>query len=80
MTDVETGERIKVSTNGGAGPYIIVSPADQQRVEDLLEAHCIPFVPVGDAGTSAGQPALCVLELGTGADVDRVQEVLDSVP
>lgn len=80
MRDSLTGQPISVSTDGDAGPYIIVQPAQLQAVQDLLRANGISHSTDADAASSGGQTAFSVINLDSGAEVDQVQQVLDSVP
>lgn len=66
-----------VSTNGTAEPYITVTIEQLEPVVQVLRAQGIPFEVDDDAVVLDGRPALSVINLGQGADVDRVKETLD---
>jgi len=80
MRDSFTRQPITVSTDGDSGLYIIVQSTQLQAVLDLLRAHGIPHSTDADAASSDGQTLYSVINLGSGAEVDQVQQVLDSVP
>ena len=78
MIDSETRERIVVSAEGTGGPYIMV-PLDQVAdIEGILRGDKIPFWVDSDAISLDGEPAIIVVNLGRGADVNRVQQLLDA--
>jgi hypothetical protein len=70
---------LTVSTDGTAGPYLIVTPEQYVAVTEALRADGVPFEADLDAVRLNGAPALAVIELGRGADVRRIQAVLDRV-
>jgi hypothetical protein len=70
-------ERLVVSTDGVAGPYITVTSDQLEPVQQALNAQTVPFQVDEDAVLLAGRSALRVINLGGGADVRRVQELLD---
>lgn len=79
MTDVVTKKRLYVSTDGTAGPYIMV-PLDQlHEVRQLLDQHNIRYSIDEDAISLNGNPYVTVIDLGRGADAAAVQAILDSV-
>ncbi len=79
MTDIVTKEPLRVSTDGTAGPYIMV-PLDQlHEVRQLLDQHSIRYSVDEDAISMNGKPYVTVVDLGRGADAAAVQTILDSV-
>lgn len=68
-----------MSTDGSAGPYVIVTPEQLRPVMEALRADGIRFQVDDEAVLLNGAQALAVIELGRGADVGRVQGVLDRV-
>lgn len=70
---------LKVSTDGTAGPYIIVTPEQLGQVVVALREAEIVFRVDEDALLTGGTPALVVIDLGSAADVNRIQRVLDGV-
>ena len=79
MTDIVTKERLNVSTDGTAGPYIVV-PLDQlDEVRRLLNERSIRYSVDEDAISLNGKPFVTVIDLGRGGDADAVQAILDAV-
>ena len=79
MTDVVTKKPLHVSTDGTAGPYIMV-PLDQlDEVRRLLDQHSIRYSVDKDAISLNDEPYVTVIDLGRGADAAAVQTILDSV-
>jgi hypothetical protein len=70
---------LTVSTDGTAGPYVIVTPEQFRPVVEALRADGIRFQVDDKAILLNGAQALAVIELGSAADVGRVQGVLDRV-
>ncbi len=78
MNDAATNQTIRVSTDGTAGPYIMV-PADQlDRVRKLLEQHRIAHWVDHNAISVDGKPAVSVINLGKRIDAREVQTLLDA--
>jgi hypothetical protein len=74
MNDIE-GNRITVSTDGTAGPYVCIEAAKAVDVARHLRSR-------GIACSCAPNPtdtAIAVINLGSGADVAGAQEALDSM-
>jgi hypothetical protein len=77
VIDSATHNRITVSTDGNAGPYIMV-PVDQlDMVTALLRDNAIAFWVDADAISLDGKPEIVVINLGRGVDATRVQRLLD---
>lgn len=77
MIDTTTGERLMVSHEGDAGPYIIV-PLDQLAdVCRLLDDADVAY-SVDEAAISVeGEPFMSVINLGRGDTAKSVQQILD---
>lgn len=75
----EMNAPLKVSTDGTAGPYVIVTPGQLGPVVVAFREAGVDFHVDEDAVLSGGTPALAVIDLGSGADVERVQKTLDRV-
>jgi hypothetical protein len=71
--------RLTVSTDGTAGPYVVVTPEQFSAVTEALRAEGVAFRIDDDAVLLNGMPALAVVDLGPDADVGQVQQVLDRV-
>jgi hypothetical protein len=79
MTDRTTGQPMRVSTEGTAGPYISL-PFDQlDEARRLLDSHGIRYWVDEHAISLNGGPFIAEVNLGRGADAKAVQEILDSV-
>jgi len=70
---------LTVSTDGTAGPYVVVVSQQLGPVIDAMRTEGIGFRVDQDAVMLDGAPALAVINLGLNADVDRVQAILDRV-
>jgi hypothetical protein len=79
MTTSASDAPLMVSTDGTAGPYVIVTPEQIRPVTEALRADGIRFQVDNEAVLPNGAEPLAVIELGRGADVQRVQGVLDRV-
>lgn len=79
MVDSETQERVVIHAEGTAGAYIM-APVDQiAHIEGVLRRNRVSFWVDDDAISLDGKPAVSVINLGRGADVARVQRLLDEV-
>jgi hypothetical protein len=79
MTDPVTGRQLRVSTDGTAGPYVVVPPALMSDVTSLLVANNIPYAISADAVRTDSTTVYNVLSLDTDCDATAVQNILDSV-
>jgi hypothetical protein len=79
MPTSTTDTPLTVSTDGTAGPYVIVTPEQFRPVTDALRAEGIRFRVEENAVLLGGMPALAVIDLGIGADVEQIKRVLDRV-
>ena len=66
-----------VSTDGTAGPYIIVTADQLGPVLQTLRDQSIPLHVDDEAVMLDGRPALMVIDLDNDSDVGRVQAILD---
>ena len=78
MIDVTTKKPLYVSTDGDAGPYIMVPVQQIDDVRTLLDANNIPYWVDEDAISFDGKPEVTVVNLGRGSDAPRVQNILDN--
>jgi len=78
MTDTTTRRPIRVSTDGRAGPYIMVPVELLEKVRKLLVENNIPHWVDHNAISVDGRPAVTVINLGQKADPSRVQDLLDA--
>ena len=79
MNDGMTQDRIRVSTDGVAGPYVMVSVDQLARVRALLDRHKIHYWTDADAISLDGKPAIVVINFGRFGDAARIQTLLDEV-
>lgn len=79
MTDTKTKKVLRVSTDGTAGPYIMVPVSQLEEVRRLLEVRGVRYWVEENAISLDGAPEVAVINLGRGGDADAVQAVLDSV-
>jgi hypothetical protein len=78
MIDISTERPLYVSTDGTAGPYIMV-PLDQlDAVRRLLDQHSIRYSVDEDAISLNDKPYVTVVDLGRGGDAPAVQTILDN--
>ncbi|MGZ3356307.1 MAG: hypothetical protein ACXVBO_15820, partial [Isosphaeraceae bacterium] len=70
---------LTVSADGTAGPYVVATSEQLGPVAEALRAEGVRFQVDQEAVLLNGAPALAVIDLGMGADVTRVQGVLDRV-
>lgn len=80
MIDTTTDKPLYVSTDGDAGPYIMVPVAQLERVRALLDANQVPYWVDEEAISLDGNPEVAVINLGHGTDPKKVQNLLDSIP
>jgi hypothetical protein len=79
MTTSAMDAPLTVSTDGTAGPYVVVTPEQYGAVTEALRAEEVRFHLDQNAVLAGGGPALVLIDLGIGADVERVQRILDRV-
>jgi len=79
MNDATTQQPLSVSTDGTAGPYIIVPVSQLDEVKRLLDSRRIRCWVDENAISLNGTPEVAVINLGRGADALAVQAILDSV-
>jgi hypothetical protein len=77
MIDAISRNPLYVSTDGTAGPYIMVPVSQLVDVRQLLDTHKIRYSVEEDAISLDGEPEIAVVNLGRGGDVPTVQAILD---
>ena len=80
MIDTTTRQPLSVSTDGGAGPYIMVPVTQLDKVRSLLDANKVRFWVDEEAISLDGKPEVAVINLGHGTNAAMVQSLLDSIP
>jgi len=78
MNDSTTEQPLRVSTDGTAGPYIMVPVRQLDEVRRLLDGRGIRHWVEENAISLNGAPEVTVINLGRGADAGAIQRVLDS--
>ena len=79
MWDHFDGEKVAVRASEECGPYIMIEPARIAEVEALLRTSGIPFTLEDGTNACVGTPEAAVIEFGHGADLEKIQRVLDGV-
>ena len=79
MTDTTTKQRIHVSTDSAAGPYITLPFSQVDEVRRLLDNHRIRYWVDEDVISFDGGPEEAFINLGRDGDAVAVQAILDSV-
>ena len=79
MWDSFSGDKVDVRVDAKCGPYIMIAPSEIVRVEELLETHGIHFTLEDDNHPCKGTPEAAVIEFESRADLQHIQQVLDSV-
>lgn len=80
MIDISTMKPLYVSTDGDAGPYIMVPVQQIDDVRHLLDANNVPYWVDEEAISLDGKPEVTVVNLGRNANPDAVQKILDNAP
>ena len=79
VLDVLTEQPLNVSTDGTAGPYIIVPLSQLDQLKQLLKQNGVAF-SVEKTGISLnGKPVDVVVNLELGANIEAIQRILDSI-
>lgn len=77
MIDELTKNRIRVATDGIAGPYLMVPMAQLAHVREVLDRHQVRYWPDSSAVSLDGKPAIVVVNFGRAGDPARIQRLLD---
>ena len=78
MIDVTTKQPLPVSTQGTAGPFIMVPVSQLDEVRRLLDSHRLRYWVDELAVSLNGEPEVTVVNLGRGGDAVAVQRILDA--
>ncbi len=79
MADAATKKPLRVSTDGTAGPYILVPVSQLDEVQRLLDTRGFRYWVEENAISLNGAPEIAVINLGRGGDASAVQALLDSL-
>ena len=77
MIDELTKDSLRVSTDGIAGPYLMVPVTQLDSVLELLERHEVRYWVDADAISLDNEPAITVINFGRSGDAARIQAILD---
>ena len=77
MIDATTQKPLHVSTDGTAGPYIMVPLSQLDEVKQLLDARHVRYWVEENAISMDGAPYIVVINLGREGNAAFVQSVLD---
>ena len=77
MTDATTQQRLRVSTDGTAGPYIMLPLSQVEKVQRLLDDHGIRYWVEENSISLDGGPYISTINLGRDGDARAVQSILD---
>ncbi len=80
MIDTTTHKPLLVSTDGEAGPYIMVPEAQLEKVRALLDTNEVSYWVDEEAISLDGKPEITVINLGHRTDPERIQHLLNSIP
>lgn len=79
MTDITTNRPLQVSTDGTAGPYLMV-PLDQLKaVRTILNDHQIVHWADEGAFSLDNEPYIAVVNFGRSGDAKQIQAILDGI-
>jgi len=77
MIDLMTGKRLVVSTDGTAGPYLVLAFSQLEDVEDILKRQRVDYSVEEDVISIDGGPEIAVIDFGWEADAFAIQAILD---
>lgn len=78
MADVATKNSLRVSTDGTAGPYIMVGVSQLDDVRRILDSRQIVYWVEENVISLNGAPEIAVINLGRRGDAAAVQAALDT--
>ena len=79
MIDSTTHQRLQVSTDGGAAPYLMLPDSQLAQVRDLLERNKIRHWVDEETLSMDGGPEIAWINLSRGVVPELVQKLLDSL-
>ncbi len=77
MIDEMTNDGLRVSTDGIAGPYLMVSVTQLDAVLAVLNRHKVRYWVDADAISLDNGPAIAVINFGRSGETVRIQAILD---
>ena len=79
MIDEMTEDRLQISKDGVAGPYLMVPMAQLRHVREQLDKHAVHYWVDADAISLDGKPAITVINFGRACDAALIQTILDNI-
>jgi hypothetical protein len=73
-------EPVYVSTDGDAGPYIMVPVVQLERVTTVLDSSHVAYWVDEEAISLDGKPEVAVINLRQGSNPAAIQTILDNIP
>ena len=77
MIDEKTQDRLRVSTAGIAGPYLMIPVTRLDAALAVLDRHKVRYWVDADAISLDNEPAITVINFGRSGDAARIQSILD---
>jgi hypothetical protein len=77
MIDEKTDDRLRVSTAGIAGPYLMIPMTQLDAALAVLDRHKVRYWVDADAISLDNEPAITVINFGRSGDAARIQSILD---
>src|SRR5208337_1521311 len=77
MIDEMTKDNLRVSPDGIAGPYLMVSVTQLDAVLAVLNRHKVRYWVDADAISLDNEPAIAVINFGRSGEAVRIQAILD---
>ena len=77
MIDEMTRDSLRVSTDGMAGPYLMVPITQLDPVLAALDRREVHYWVDADAISLDNEPAITVINFGRSGDAVRIQAILD---
>jgi hypothetical protein len=77
MIDELTKDSLRVSTDGVAGPYLMVPVPQLDAVLAVLDRHKVRYWVDADAISLDNEPAITVINFGRSGEAAQIQSILD---
>ena len=77
IDEMTQNSRLRVSTDGIAGPYLMVTMTQLDAVRAVLDRHKVRYWVDADAISLDNEPAITVINFGRSGDAARIQAILD---
>ena len=79
MIDTTTRQPLAVSTDGGAGPYLMLPLAQLDKVRALLDTNNISYWVDEEVFSLDGKPEIALINFRKECKPSTVQSLLDSI-